>query len=103
MTVSEGTARGPTEIGESERYEVAWCTDQGFGTRTIPPGAIKGAHWVQTPSYVRLGASIHDFANVCMQVQITGFGDFTTMNVKAGDSGGELDPRGSILIPVGSI
>lgn len=28
-------------------------------------------------------------------VQVTGWGDFTKMNIPAGDSGGELDPHGA--------
>lgn len=51
----------------------------GYGTRVIPPGSIKGAHFVQTPDYV----------------QITGIGDLTSMNIPAGDAGGELDPHGA--------
>ena len=51
----------------------------GYGTRLIPPGSIKGAHFVQTPDYV----------------QITGIGDLTSMNIPAGDAGGELDPHGA--------
>lgn len=51
----------------------------GYGTRLIPAGSIKGAHFVQTPDYV----------------QITGIGDLTSMNIPAGDSGGELDPHGA--------
>ena len=53
---------------------VAYCLAQGHGTRTIPAGAIKGAHFLDTPHYT----------------QITGYGDFTTMNIVAGDQGGEL-------------
>ncbi|KAM0751992.1 hypothetical protein T439DRAFT_333271 [Meredithblackwellia eburnea MCA 4105] len=66
-------------IGDSERYEVAWCTSSGHGARIMPPGTITGAHYVQTPKYT----------------QITGVGDFTKINVKAGDGGGELDPHGA--------
>jgi len=66
-------------IGETERIEVAWCMKDGYGTRLIPDGTIQGAHFVQTPDYV----------------QVTGFGDFTKMNIPAGDQGGELDPHGA--------
>ncbi len=45
----------------------------------IPNGTLKGVHFVQTPDYV----------------QVTGQGDFTKINIPAGDSGGELDNRGS--------
>jgi len=66
-------------IGETERIEVAWCMKDGYGTRLIPDGTITGAHFVQTPDYV----------------QVTGVGDFTKMNIPAGDEGGELDPHGA--------
>ncbi|TFK34557.1 macrofage activating glyco protein [Crucibulum laeve] len=66
-------------IGDTEREEVAWCTKSGRGTRTIPNGALKGVHFVKTPDYV----------------QVTGRGDFTKINIPAGDSGGELDNRGA--------
>ena len=66
-------------IGNTERIEVAWCIKDGYGTRLIPDGTIQGAHFVQTPDYV----------------QITGVGDFTKINIPAGDSGGELDNKGA--------
>ncbi|KAL0577187.1 hypothetical protein V5O48_004785 [Marasmius crinis-equi] len=66
-------------IGNTERIEVAWCMKGGYGTRLIPDGAIKGAHFVKTPDYV----------------QITGVGDLTGLNIPAGDAGGELDPHGA--------
>jgi hypothetical protein len=66
-------------IGETERIEVAYCLQSGYGTRIIPNGTITGAHFVQTPDYV----------------QITGNGDLTKINVPAGDAGGELDPHGA--------
>ena len=52
-------------IGDTERKEVAWCTKSGRGTRTIPNKTLKGVHFVQTPDYV----------------QVTGVGDFTSMNI----------------------
>ncbi|KAI0716990.1 hypothetical protein C8Q76DRAFT_726197 [Earliella scabrosa] len=71
---------GPDSVvGNTERIEVAWCIKGGHGTRLIPDGAIKGAHFVQTPDYV----------------QITGTGDLTLINIPAGDQGGELDPHGA--------
>ncbi|KAI0783796.1 hypothetical protein C8Q75DRAFT_422333 [Abortiporus biennis] len=71
---------GPgSDIGTTERYEVAWCMKSGYGTRLIPDGTIQGAHFVQTPDYV----------------QITGTGDLTKLNVLKGDEGGELDPHGA--------
>lgn len=45
----------------------------------MPAGTLKGVHFVKTPDYV----------------QITGMGDFTKINVKARDEGGELDPHGA--------
>ncbi|KAL7005084.1 hypothetical protein EMMF5_005324 [Cystobasidiomycetes sp. EMM_F5] len=64
------------EIGATEQIEVAYCTRNGRGTRSIPNGILKAAHFIQTPDFI----------------QITGYGDFTKMNVKGGDAGGELDP-----------
>jgi hypothetical protein len=66
-------------IGDTEREEVAWCTKSGRGTRVIPNGTLKGVHFVKTKDYV----------------QVTGVGDFTKINVKANDDGGELDPHGA--------
>lgn len=66
-------------IGDSERYEVAWCTKAGHGTRLIPPKTLTGVHWQWTEKFV----------------QITGTGKFTQMNIPAGDEGGELDPHGA--------
>ncbi|KAF8311068.1 hypothetical protein DL93DRAFT_2083752 [Clavulina sp. PMI_390] len=69
---------GDSKIANTEQIEVAWCMRDGYGTRLIPPGAIKGAHFVRTPYYV----------------QVTGVGDLTSMNIPKGDDGGELDPHG---------
>ncbi|KAF9459036.1 carbohydrate-binding module family 13 protein [Collybia nuda] len=66
-------------IGDIEREAIAWCTKSGRGSRTIPDGTLKGVHFVKTQNYV----------------QITGVGDFTKVNVRAGDAGGELDNRGA--------
>ncbi|GAA5987022.1 hypothetical protein JCM5350_002818 [Sporobolomyces pararoseus] len=66
-------------IGDSERYEVAWCTKAGHGTRLIPEGTLTGVHFTWAEKYV----------------QITGTGKFTKMNIPAGDDGGELDPHGA--------
>ncbi|KAM0748054.1 hypothetical protein T439DRAFT_316727 [Meredithblackwellia eburnea MCA 4105] len=73
-----------SEIGDTERYEVSWCTAKGNGARLVPEGAITGAHLVRTPHYIQASMRI-----------ITGTGDFTKMNIKAGDEGGELDPHGA--------
>jgi len=66
-------------IGDTEQTEVAWCTKSGHGARLIPAGALTGVHWLQTKDYI----------------QITGVGDLTKLNIKKGDSGGELDPHGA--------
>lgn len=67
-------------IGDTERIEVAWCLQSGYGTRLIPDGTIHGAHFVVTPDFV----------------QLTGIGDLTSLNIPAGgDGGGELDPHGA--------
>ncbi|GAA6060351.1 hypothetical protein JCM10212_004535 [Sporobolomyces blumeae] len=68
-----------SQIGDTEEEEVAWCTASGHGARLMPQGTITSAHMLRTPHYI----------------QITGTGDFTKINVQAGDSGGELDPHGA--------
>ncbi|KAF8600113.1 hypothetical protein BDV93DRAFT_608884 [Ceratobasidium sp. AG-I] len=68
-----------SSVGDVEQIMVSWCMNDGYGTRLIPDGTIKGAHFVQTPDYV----------------QVTGWGDFTKMNIPARDAGGELDPHGA--------
>jgi len=50
----------------------------------MPNGTLKGVHFVKTPDYV----------------QITGVGDFTKLNVRKGDEGGELDDRGADSKPL---
>jgi len=67
------------DVADNEQVEVAWCTKSGRGTRVIPDGTLKGVHFVRTKDYV----------------QVTGVGDFTKINIKAGDEGGELDPHGA--------
>jgi len=66
-------------IGDTERFEVAYCTESSHGTRTFPDGTFTGVHFVTTPEYV----------------QVTGVGDFTKINIPKGDEGGELDNRGA--------
>jgi len=65
-------------IGNSEAYEVAWCTKPNYGTRVIPPGALQGVQWLYAKNYV----------------QVAGYIDQTMINLAALDSGGELDPHG---------
>ncbi|GJN90045.1 hypothetical protein Rhopal_003043-T1 [Rhodotorula paludigena] len=76
-------------IGSTEEHEVAWCTAKGHGARLIPDGTIHSAHYLKTPHYT----------------QVTGTGDFTKMNIQAGDEGGELDPHGATGLgnPIGSL
>ncbi|KAJ9092783.1 hypothetical protein QFC21_006658 [Naganishia friedmannii] len=66
-------------IGDSEAFEVAWCTKQRNNARIIPDGVLKAVHFIKTPMYV----------------QVQGWGDFTQLNIAAGDLGGELDPHGA--------
>lgn len=57
-------------IGESERYEVAYCTQAGHGARLIPAGTLTGVHVVRTPHYI----------------QYTGTGQFTSTFFEIRDS-----------------
>jgi len=67
-----------TSISDAEGYVVAWCTQDGHGTRLIPEGALQGVQLLRTPHYI----------------QIVGYIDQTMINMQAGDEGGELDGRG---------
>ncbi|PWN25382.1 hypothetical protein BDZ90DRAFT_243438, partial [Jaminaea rosea] len=67
-----------TQVAVSEEIEVAWCT-KDHGARLIPDGTLTSVHFVKTSAYV----------------QVTGTGDFTKINIAAGDQGGELDPHGA--------
>jgi hypothetical protein len=73
--------KGPETIGDTEAYEVAWCTKPDHGTRVIPPGALKGVQFMTTPDYF----------------QVVGYIDQTLINLEANDTGGELDPHGADL------
>ncbi|KAJ7026986.1 hypothetical protein C8F04DRAFT_1123866 [Mycena alexandri] len=71
---------GPAEISDTEELEVAWCTLPRNNARVIPDGVITGVTFLKTDFYV----------------QIMGTGDFTKLNIAAGnDGGGELDPHGA--------
>lgn len=74
-------------IGETEAEEVAWCVQPRNNARVIPDGTFHAVHFVKTPLYW----------------QVQGWGDFTNLNIKAGDMGGELDPHGATGLgnPVG--
>ena len=73
------SAHANTTIGDEERETIAFCTKSGRGARVIPNGTLKGVHFVKTPDYV----------------QVTGVGDFTKINIRKADAGGELDDRGA--------
>jgi len=66
------------EIGTVEQIVVAYCSEPGRGTRLFLDGTLQAVHFIETPDYI----------------QVTGTGDFTKMNIVAGDAGGELDPHG---------
>ncbi|KAJ6525067.1 hypothetical protein DFH09DRAFT_175797 [Mycena vulgaris] len=70
---------GPAPISDTETLEVAWCTLPRNNARVIPDGTITGVSFLKTDFYV----------------QIMGTGDFTKLNILAGDEGGELDPHGA--------
>ena len=69
----------PSTVADSEQVAVSYCTKSGRGTRVFPDKTLQGVHFVKTPEYV----------------QVTGVGDFTKINIPAGDAGGELDNRGA--------
>ncbi|KAJ6542074.1 hypothetical protein DFH09DRAFT_1282737 [Mycena vulgaris] len=66
-------------VSDTETIEVAWCTKPRNNARVIPDGTITGVSFLKTPFYV----------------QLMGTGDFTKLNIAAGDFGGELDPHGA--------
>ncbi|KAK0525724.1 hypothetical protein OC834_005063 [Tilletia horrida] len=66
-------------VGEEEKNMVAYCLKSGYGTRLIPDGTIKQAHFIRAKSFM----------------QVTGYGDFTKIGIKAKDDGGELDSHGA--------
>jgi len=68
-------------IADTEGEEVAWCTKPGRGTRLIPQGALTGVQFMRTPDYI----------------QVVGFVKQALIDIKDGDSGGELDPHGADL------
>ncbi|KAJ7219812.1 hypothetical protein B0H12DRAFT_1194061 [Mycena haematopus] len=70
---------GPAAIPDTETEEVAWCTMPRNNARVIPDGTITAVSFLKTDFYV----------------QLMGLGDFTKLNIVAGDEGGELDPHGA--------
>ncbi|PWN21786.1 hypothetical protein BCV69DRAFT_297995 [Microstroma glucosiphilum] len=79
----------PSKVSDVEASVVSYCTKEGYGTRTIPPGTITGASFLKTPHYVQLSL----------------VGDFTKINVAPKDEGGELDAHGATNTqnPVGAL
>ncbi|KZV83511.1 hypothetical protein EXIGLDRAFT_842877, partial [Exidia glandulosa HHB12029] len=65
-------------IGNAEGEVVAWCTQPTHGARLIPAGAITGAQFIKTPSYI----------------EVTGIIKQELLNIPTDDAGGELDSGG---------
>ncbi|KAF7979906.1 hypothetical protein HWV62_40300 [Athelia sp. TMB] len=76
-------------IGDVEAAVVAYCTQDGHGTRIITPGSITAAQFMKTSAYI----------------QVTGLFDQTGINLNSADYGGELDPHGADLLgnPIGGL
>ncbi|EIW69956.1 hypothetical protein TREMEDRAFT_56758 [Tremella mesenterica DSM 1558] len=66
-------------IGNVEAEVVAWCIQARNNARVIPDGSITGAQLQKSPLYW----------------QVSGWGDFTKINIAPLDEGGELDPHGA--------
>lgn len=66
-------------VADEEEEMVAYCTTDKYGTRVLPPGALQGVQFIQTPDYV----------------EIVGYIDQTALNLQASDYGGEEDPHGA--------
>lgn len=64
---------------DAEAYAVSYCTNPVNGTRPMPDGFIKTAHFRKTPDYV----------------QISGTYDAAVMNLGNNDCGGEYDSEGA--------
>ncbi|KAG0149796.1 hypothetical protein CROQUDRAFT_104754 [Cronartium quercuum f. sp. fusiforme G11] len=74
-----GAPQPNSAVGDVEGEMVAYCTKKSYGARMIASGAITGIQATRTPSYI----------------QVVGFIDQTTLNLKPNDSGGEEDPNGA--------
>lgn len=66
------------DLGDVEETVVAYCTKPRNNARVIPDGTVTAAHFVKTPLYV----------------QVMALGNFSNINLKKSDDGGELDPHG---------
>ncbi|KAJ9124152.1 hypothetical protein QFC22_000949 [Naganishia vaughanmartiniae] len=80
---STTSAYGDSSLGNTEREVVSWCLKSGYGTRLIPAGAITGAHFVKTPTYIQLSGTLAVLSGP------------SALNIPANDDGGELDPHGA--------
>lgn len=67
------------DLVNAEAIAVAYCTNPTNGTRPMPDGFIKTAHFRRTPSYI----------------QISGTYDPAVMNLGTNDCGGEYDSEGA--------
>ncbi|GAA5906068.1 hypothetical protein JCM6882_003550 [Rhodosporidiobolus microsporus] len=76
-------------IGDVEAAVVAYCTNDKFGARVIPEGAITGLQVMHTSQYI----------------QWTGHINMSALNLASDDTGGELDPHGADLAgnPLGGL
>ncbi|KIR98369.1 hypothetical protein L804_03938 [Cryptococcus deuterogattii 2001/935-1] len=80
-----------TSISQINRDVVSWCTvprrgQDGEDQRRIPDGTLNGVTYVKANSWV----------------QVSGTGDFTKLNIPAGDQGAQFDsventPDGAVL------
>ncbi|OWZ76482.1 hypothetical protein C365_04630 [Cryptococcus neoformans Bt85] len=75
-----------SSISQINKDVVSWCTDRRHGNRVVPEGTLNGVTYVKTNSWV----------------QVSGTGDFTKINIPAGDQGAQFDsventPDGAVL------
>ncbi|KAJ9105171.1 hypothetical protein QFC19_003631 [Naganishia cerealis] len=80
---STTSAYGDSSLGNTEREVVSWCLKSGYGTRLIPTGAITGAHFVKTPTYLQFSGTLAVRNGPSL------------LNIPQNDAGGELDPHGA--------
>ncbi|WVF73187.1 hypothetical protein IAT40_008006 [Kwoniella sp. CBS 6097] len=81
-----GPAEGPSKVSETNLNVVSYCSKEEHNTRLIPDGTLHGVTYVKAPNWV----------------QVSGYGDFTNINIAQGDSGGQFDssdhmPEGATL------
>ncbi|KAJ9112127.1 hypothetical protein QFC20_002308 [Naganishia adeliensis] len=91
---------GDSSLGNTERIVVSWCLKSGYGTRLIPSGAITGAHFVKTPTYIQLSGTgdltkLNIPASMSLQYHEFMVGGLLTILSRLDDDGGELDPHGA--------